>query len=876
MSLMDAFLLDPLAVDVWIALRTDGAVGSGTQDDPYDGSTVNTPGPTVSSISAGNPIGQTATVATASNHGFQTGDLILIDGATENTPPSAVYSENYNGTFSITVLDPKTFTYQMLGSPSTSPAGGTITCQRDPYRFDAVMASFQNSAVALAVHLGPGIFQTKGFYPNAAGSWAPPTVGMKIFGSGIDVTTLQLVRAIIGSQRNDYFAIGGPYNLVVNAFEAADFTVDCNIAGQPSPDPTCAAVAGGGNHARLRRIRAINFGTQNNTTECFVLASGGATAVSPGSLPVQGIDCIIQDCIVEQPGLNNKAETTCLALGGDQDTGDGRMAYVIAPAIRRCFVNCEYRDHPVPVASVTISSGIATVTTILPHGHNKMDWIRISGVQLNGTTNNSYNGAYQILTVPSPTSFTYSPLPIQSLNPTGGDMWVGRWPSLPVPIVSASSTATTATIITSAPHFLAPGNVVTVNDVSQSGYIGSFPVQTAVSAYEFTYNLTKNPGAATGGFIGIDFFILTGGAGTASVVEGNCVLNSQYGGPHHDTFTTLDETIRNNYFRAVQTGPDEDLGGVASFSTTDRRIVVQLTNSGGTAIVATPYPHGLITGDLVTMAGVTGAYKDSYNGVFQVQYLTSTSFAYQPNPPTTGAPQGVPGYFTADSQKLLASLIRVVQPGGFSALATIDTALYAGHGFLPGDAVRISRTGAIPVYQGEFMITWVSGDDTQFQYQLPSDPGADAPSGYFGRVWQAHNMVMENNVFELIATPASGGYTASAIKFGNASTLLPILFTAALARRNVVRYLEGNSDAPGLPTLAVSMSGCGGLIVEENIIDLQVANPIQYAFTESSKFFSNQTPAGTLIPGYDNDSTSLQFVDEVSIDVTDAEALGVL
>ena len=113
------------------------------------------------------------------------------------------------------------------------------------------------------------------------------------------------------------------------------------------------------------------------------------------------------------------------------------------------------------------------------------------------------------------------------------------------------------------------------------------------------------------------------------------------------------------------------------------------------------------------------------------------------------------------------------------------------------------------------------------------------------------------------------------LEFGNATALFPILFTAALARRNVVRYFEGNSDAPGLPTLAVSMSGCGGLIVEENIIEL-VANPVQYAFTESSKFFSNQTPAGTLVPGYDNDSTSLQFVDEVSIDVTDAEALGVL
>src|SRR5713101_2003927 len=42
MSLLDALLLDPPPFDVWIALRTDGAKGSGTQSDPYDGSSQQT------------------------------------------------------------------------------------------------------------------------------------------------------------------------------------------------------------------------------------------------------------------------------------------------------------------------------------------------------------------------------------------------------------------------------------------------------------------------------------------------------------------------------------------------------------------------------------------------------------------------------------------------------------------------------------------------------------------------------------------------------------------------------------------------------------------------------------------------------------------
>ena len=40
MSLLDALLLDPYLFEIWIAARTDGVKGSGTLNDPYDGSTV--------------------------------------------------------------------------------------------------------------------------------------------------------------------------------------------------------------------------------------------------------------------------------------------------------------------------------------------------------------------------------------------------------------------------------------------------------------------------------------------------------------------------------------------------------------------------------------------------------------------------------------------------------------------------------------------------------------------------------------------------------------------------------------------------------------------------------------------------------------------
>src|SRR4051812_43423473 len=63
--------------------------------------------------------GTTATV-TLVNHGYDTGDSVLISGATQAA---------YNGTFVITNYTPNTFTYTM-GATATSPATGTINVKQ--------------------------------------------------------------------------------------------------------------------------------------------------------------------------------------------------------------------------------------------------------------------------------------------------------------------------------------------------------------------------------------------------------------------------------------------------------------------------------------------------------------------------------------------------------------------------------------------------------------------------------------------------------------------------------------------------------------------------------------------------------------------------
>ncbi|HXD16407.1 MAG TPA: phage head closure protein [Vicinamibacterales bacterium] len=79
--------------------------------------TILTPTPVAVSVASLTRVTTTATVTTASPHGYSTGDFVTIAGAVETA---------YNGEFQIVVTGASTFTYQVAGNPTT-PATGTIT-----------------------------------------------------------------------------------------------------------------------------------------------------------------------------------------------------------------------------------------------------------------------------------------------------------------------------------------------------------------------------------------------------------------------------------------------------------------------------------------------------------------------------------------------------------------------------------------------------------------------------------------------------------------------------------------------------------------------------------------------------------------------------
>lgn len=177
-------------------------------------------------------------------------------------------------------------------------------------------------------------------------------------------------------------------------------------------------------------------------------------------------------------------------------------------------------------------------------------------------------------------------------------------------------------------------------------------------------------------------------------------------------------------------------------------IISSITFAGTTATVTTATPHGMSTGDFVT---VQNALPDNYNVTNAAITVTgATSFTYvMPLAPTINA-STVGGYSIVKAAEV-ASLWReipvtasVVNPRTISTItrvtttATLTTA--TPHGLSTGDTIVV--VGALPAaYNGTFVVT-VTGLTT-LTYVMASDPGGSAaPVGTYSVVKAAFSRGM--------------------------------------------------------------------------------------------------------------------------------------
>lgn len=333
MSLLDALLLDPPRIDVWLANRNDDATGSGVQNDPYNSSVRLDPVQAV--ITSVTVSGQVVTAFTT--QAYAVGDIVQVTGATDPI---------LNGVFSISASTPGTsFTYRTNATASVTT--GTFRAQKvTQFRFDQIMSDPTKVGPNTSVHLGPGTVITSGYYEGATSGWQFQA-GMRLVGSGMDVTILRRVNNVAANI--NAFTIGHALvkttptvqpNLVDFA-EVSSLTVDCNYGELTNAGTAAGGVRLMGSHSRVLRVKVVNWGSKSSTqTNSGILMVAANTSSGNALSNVLGVtNCGIQGCIAVSPAANTSGTTVAFQVGPPSENPMTTAGFARQPYIRDCYVD---------------------------------------------------------------------------------------------------------------------------------------------------------------------------------------------------------------------------------------------------------------------------------------------------------------------------------------------------------------------------------------------------------------------------------------------------------------------------------------------------------------------------------------------------------
>jgi type IV pilus assembly protein PilY1 len=138
---------------------------------------------------------------------------------------------------------------------------------------------------------------------------------------------------------------------------------------------------------------------------------------------------------------------------------------------------------PVNITTASWAANVATITTSAAHGFAVGNQASVTGVTPNG-----YNGTFAVTAVPSTTQFQYA-LTTDPFVTLSGRM-------NPKTVTTASWSAGTVTIDTTAAHGLSVGTSITVTgfDNANTGYNGTFLVTAVPSTTRLQYAVASDPG----------------------------------------------------------------------------------------------------------------------------------------------------------------------------------------------------------------------------------------------------------------------------------------------------------------------------------------------------------------------------------------------
>jgi hypothetical protein len=819
--LSDAFLLEPPLPDltqpyqeIWIASRRDGLEGSGTMDDPFDGSTVYTPAISITSLTHS---GLTATAQTAQNHGYSVDEFAAISGVTGTSDFC------WNGIFVITEVPSTTSFKFLLKSDPASAAGGSPVCAQPIYHFDQIIQQIQANTT---IHIGPGVFETRGMGDSDRPGWQCKS-GQRFLGAGMGLTTLKFVGVNVSVAGTGFYMFYTPVqddDEYLDGFEASDFTVDCNVEGQCNPHVNCGAfcLLSGGRDIRIRRVRAINFGSQfdGTYTENFVFLVQPPPSQALIAVGLDGTDCVIEDCITEQPCPNIYYNSTIFNISATSPR------ITRGCTLRRNFVNSSIAYGPMrSVASVDFNATtrVATLTTRSPHGLKVPGNVSVQGITISGMATNGLNGVFAIKQVVSDTVLTY-----EAYSPQTGD------PALP----SSGSYAQTIAIIgapvsfhplvvssiqkvagqtdtflvttnTDIPHNRTANNIVTLGGVwikitnGQDQYLEpgnpankfnqTFQIESVVARRQFRIVVTGQTFGSNYSCLGRYDAMVMGLAphcamtvcnGTGAVVEGNRIFHCFTGGPWNDTGNTPDCTAFNNFYHDIAIGAYQRMGAWR-----DSLLNCHLEFSGNIA---------------------TCTVLDSGNNT-------------------------IPHHFTV------------------------------------GQAIQIT-VAPVP-YQGVFTIKTVSTDGLSFTYEMSAVPTGSA-DGKLQEAYQDDKFLFENNVINLaVSRPEFWGQPSGVqltFAVDDFSFLQAPIYRQVVVCGNVIRKTDSPLDPYHIWHTGLIVRGGERSIAQRNLIDADVTHPILFKnfLGGVAKCFNNQKPAGDLVAGYDE--TLQQNMSDLATDIESA------
>jgi hypothetical protein len=381
--------------------------------------------------------------------------------------------------------------------------------RNDPYdgsthqRFDKIMLK-ANSFVTpnCTIRFGPGTFQTKG---GGGGAWPNtgflPQTGQKLIGSGMYVTTLQLIviPPLIPPVNNFIPVVGiNSIELAAPGLEISDLCLDANLHRLPafSNNPAypkymvsglfLSGSGAGSTGVTARRVRIINWGTH---TPSYVYPDSGL-GLECFPIFVNGPSCVVEDCIAEQPFLSNARESTVICANGGVP-GSGTV-------LRNSLVDGVFRNPgPYPKLQVTALSYVGDVVTLQtqwPHCMQVGDYILISGSDVT-----VFNHRFKLDFDP----IDYRTLKFTVVGATGSpniqNMLVGIYSGQPLRVVSLSAVGPTVTLQTADDHGRTaavgtiPAEWIRVSGASPVEYNGSFQVLAIIDSKTLTYLTSPNP-----------------------------------------------------------------------------------------------------------------------------------------------------------------------------------------------------------------------------------------------------------------------------------------------------------------------------------------------------------------------------------------------